>query len=36
MKMQEENYQGKIKVLFVTATTKGGGAERMILSIIRS
>lgn len=36
MKMQEEKYQGKTKVLFVTASTKGGGAERMLFNIIRS
>lgn len=29
-------HQDKIRVLFVTASTKGGGAERMLFNIIRS
>lgn len=36
MMMQEQDCQDKIKVLFVTASTKGGGAERMLFNIIRS
>ena len=34
--MQKQENQNKINVLFVTASTKGGGAERMLFNIIRS
>lgn len=34
--MQKQEYQDKIRVLFVTASTKGGGAERMLFNIIHS
>lgn len=36
MKMQEQECQDKIRVLFVTASTKGGGAERMLFNIMHS
>lgn len=32
----KRNCKDKIKVLFVTASTRGGGAERMLFNIIRS
>lgn len=34
--MQGQRYQDKVRVLFVTASTKGGGAERMLFNIIHS
>lgn len=32
--MNKKDYQDKIRVLFVSASTKGGGAERMLFNII--